>query len=127
MNNKIINVSDNSNIEIGEDSVELLMHAVCRSIECDDFRANKCRMKMFITAIDGGEWQWSQTWVTPSKFLLHLVKSGGNPSEEAMALFNDIKEKWACLGADASCRCDFLDEMKKLKAAVEKETDKTSI
>lgn len=121
MKNKIIKVSDNSNIELSGNSIEMLMHAACRSIECENFRANNCRMKTFLNSIDGGKWQWSQTWMTPSKFLLHLVATGENPDNQAAELFNDIKDKWACMATDGSCSCDFLDVMKNIKQALETE------
>lgn len=123
MKHKLIEVTENSNIEIGEESVELLLHTHCRSIECEDFRANNCRMKQFISALDGTKWQYSQTWVTPSKFLLHLVKTGGCSADDAIEMFNRIKNRWECIGSEDACSCDFLDEMKRLKEALEKDPE----
>ncbi len=115
MKNNIINVTENSNIELNEKSIELLLQGVCNSFECADFRNNQCRMKLFIDMLQSGEWEWSQTWATPTKFLLHIVKHGENSTEDTAKYMSELKNQWSCIETDSTCNCDFLDEIKRLK------------
>jgi hypothetical protein len=109
---RLIKVSENSNVEISEESAELLMSGTCRSFECEEFRANNCRMKTLLNAIEKDNWVFNNTWVTPSKYLLHLVKTGEQPASEMSSLMESLKEKWSCVASEKSCNCDFLDEIK---------------
>jgi len=121
MEHKLINVSNNSNIEINDSSLEMLLHGVCKSFECEDFRANNCRMKIFLDAIKNGTWEWSETWMTPTKFFLHLIKFGDNSPKETLDMLNKMKDKWNCMESPVACECNFFDEMKRLKSALEAE------
>lgn len=116
MEKKLITVSEKSNIELNEESLEMLMHGVCKSFECEDFRANNCRMKAFINSIEDGSWRWSQTWMTPTKFFLHLIKYDVNSSDEINQMIAEMKEQWECPGD--LCSCEFFEEMKQLRAAL---------
>ena len=127
MKKRLVKVSEDSNFELNEQSTEMLLQTVCKSYECDDFRSNNCRMKTFLTALEDGSWQWSQTWMTPTKFLLHLVKHGANPTSEVLLMFEDVKKRWECLGSDEKCGCNFFDEMKNLNRAIEKAVEKQSL
>ncbi|ADD68321.1 hypothetical protein Dacet_1552 [Denitrovibrio acetiphilus DSM 12809] len=123
MDHKLINVSEKSNIEINDSSIEMLFHGVCLSYECPHFRANKCRMMFVIHETENSAWKYSQTWMTPTKFFLHMLKHGDNASDDALELFKQLQEKWHCLDSDASCNCDFVDEIKALRNALLKDLD----
>lgn len=116
---KLIQVSENSNIEFNTETLEMLLDISCKSIECDDFRANTCKMRLFLDEVDGESWQWTQTWVTPAKFFLHLIRSGETPEKDVLAMFEKLRSKWSCIGEENSCGCVFFDEMKKIKSALE--------
>lgn len=124
MEKDIINVSDNSNIEINEKSIELLLQCVCKSYVCEDFRNNECRMTQLIDAIEEDQWECSQTWETPSKFLLHIIKYSEEAPDDALKTMKSLQSKWNCLSNEESCNCEFFDEMKKLKSKLEEITDK---
>lgn len=124
MKNKLIKASDNANFEISSESLEMLLHGVCKSFECEDFRSNNCRMKTFLTAIEDGSWRWNQTWMTPTKFFLHLIKEGENASDEVIEMFEEVKQQWNCIESHTACDCEFFDEMKKLRSALVTELEK---
>jgi hypothetical protein len=121
---QVINVTDNSNIELSQDFIEMLLQGVCKSYECEDFRLNKCRMTRFLAAIQNEEWKYSQNWLTPSKFFIHLVKYGEDAPEEVTQLFQELSERWNCMAVAESCDCEFFDEMKNLKRVVRELSDK---
>jgi len=118
MNKKLIPVTENSNIEINDESIELLLQGICKSYECSDFRNNNCRMKTFIDSFNDGSWKWSQTWMTPTKFFLHIIKYGDNPTQETQDFMEEVKKSWNCLESDIACECNFFEEMKKLNAII---------
>jgi len=124
MEKDIINVSDNSNIEINEESIELLLQCVCKSYICEDFRDNKCRMSQLIEVIEKDNWVCSHTWETPSKFLLHVIKYSENAPSEAVKKMEELQSQWSCLASEESCNCEFFDEMKRLKLKLEELADK---
>jgi hypothetical protein len=119
MRNELYNISDNSNIEIHDNSLEMLLHATCKSYECSDFRANQCRMKEFLNVIESGDWNWSQTWMTPTKFFLHIIRHSEDATKETLEKFEELKEKWDCLSETADCECNFFEQMRQLKQALE--------
>jgi len=118
MTKKLIDVSPQSNIEFNYESLELLMQGRCRSFECADFRANKCRMILFLNEIEKSEWEWSQTWHTPEKFFIHFLKHGTNADCEVRHTFEELQKKWTCLNSVESCNCEFFDELKKIYSAL---------
>lgn len=115
MKNKLVEISDKSNIEFNDGSIEMLLCGLCRSYECDDFRANRCKMKLFLDIIESGKWEWNQTWQTPTKFFLHLLKAGENAPNDAVEMLKQLQERWKCIGSSESCNCEFFDEVKKLR------------
>lgn len=116
---KLINVSENSNIEINESSIELILQSYCKSFECNDFRDNKCRMRMFLDFIDAAEWEWSQTWATPTKFFMHILVQGDDAKWRILEQFELIKDSWSCLSNTDICDCTFLEQIRLLKNALE--------
>lgn len=118
MNRKITKISENSNIEIGENSSEILIQCVCKYIECNDFRANNCQMKKFIFELDNHKLDWNQTWITPNKFLLHIVNKGKDTSGDILELFERLKGEDYCLDAEQKCSCTFYEEMKYVYAKI---------
>jgi len=119
MRKELYNISENANIEIHDNSLEILLLATCKSYECSDFRANRCRMTQFLSFIEQTKWNWSQTWVTPTKFFLHIIMPGENATDETIEMFNELKIKWGCLDEASYCECDFFEKMRQLKLALE--------
>jgi len=124
MKNKIIKVSENSNIETGENSAELLLSGICQSFECEDFRANDCKMNVFLNIINNSEWRWSQNWHTPTKFFLHIVKSDEEALKKFLELFEELKNQWDCMSSQSHCNCAFRDEMKLIRNTLSDIADK---